>query len=113
MKIIQDDAVKLEKKIENRDEKILPRPVVRYFNVMNSDEIIEFKTIYLWHEWLMWFYDRLYWFDKETRLEYSAKHLAELIMLCISFLHHHGYDEKKIRELFAVVDKDNERKGFF
>ena len=92
---------------------ILPRPVVRYPKVMNYDEKIEFKDIYSWSDWVMLFQEHIFCFNEEPYLEDSAKYLAKLITLCISFLDLHDYDEEKRSELFAQINKEHEERGYF
>ena len=116
LKTIQDDAVKLEKMIENRGEKILPRPVVRDGNGKLIKDHTPKDFFLKLQEEIFEVMEAQAYLDYESTAaneEDVAEEIADIITVCISYLNANGYDEKARAELFAKVNEKNEKRGYF
>lgn len=95
-----------EKMIENLNENILPRPVIRDGNGKLIKDHTP-KDLYLKLQEEIF---GIVWLVKPNQV---IEKIADVITVCISYLNALGYDEEKRSELFAKVNEKNEKRGYF
>ena len=114
LKVIQDSSLKLQKLIENLDENILPRPVIRAGNGKlikdhaSKDFYMKLQEKIFESMWEL-FYSSVLLINKKN----LAEEIADIITVCISYLNALGYDEEKRSEIFRKVNEKNEKRGYF
>lgn len=113
VKVVQDNSLELEKLIENLDENILPRPVIRDGNG-------KFTRLYSTRDWFLKLQEEIFEVFEAMESgrddefdELCAEELADVITVCTSWLETLGYDEEKRSEIFRKVNEKNEKRGYF
>lgn len=87
-------------------EKVLPRPVIRD----RDNKLIANQTE---KEFILKLQEEIKEVEDSGTNEETAEEIADIITVCISYLNKLGYDENKRSELFAKVNKKNEKRGYF
>lgn len=105
LKSIKNDSEELQKLIENLNENILPRPVIRDGN----GKLIKNHTP---QDFYLKLQEEIFeaFEDKEYVNHYE---IADIITVCISYLNAIGYNENGRSEIFRRVNKKNEERGYF
>ena len=116
LKSIKNDSEELQKLIENLNENILPRPVIRDGNGKLIKDHTPQDFYMKLQEEIFEVMEAQAYFDYETTTaaeEDVAEEIADIITVCISYLNANGYDEEKRSELFQKVNEKNEERGYF
>ena len=94
--------------IENLDENILPRPVIRDGNG-------KFTKDYKAYNWIVKLLEEVSEVQLATAIHEDkvAEEIADVITVCTSWLETLGYDEEKRSEIFRKVNEKNEKRGYF
>ena len=96
--------------IDKKEEKILPRPVIRDGNGKLIADHTPRDFFLKLQEEIFETIEKAMFVDGD---EYMAEEIADIITVCISYLNANGYDEKARAELFAKVNEKNEKRGYF
>ena len=110
LKVVQENSLELQKIIENLNEKILPRPVIRDGNGKLTKD-------YSSRDWFLKLQEEIFEvMESEMKFiyaEFLVEEIADIITVCISYLNAKGYDEEKRSEIFRRVNEKNEKRGYF